>query len=321
MSRLKLSSVVSSIALVSMLALPFAADAQITGGTTTTHKPIMHRPMMKRMHGVSGTVASVSGTTITLTVKATSTPDTIDASSAKLLGGIPGSNLPLSDIQVGDKISVMGTISGTTITAKTISDRSLNGRNVFSGKVTAVSGSILTIKGMKGATSTIDGTSATITMGFGKNATSTTIGAIKVGDRVTAIGTLSGSTVSATAIYDMVMHKMPKSMAGKGSWAGGGMMPKNVTMGKVTAISGSTITIAGMMNKAITIDGTSATVTKGFGTSATSSTVSAIQVGDYISAQGTISGTTVTATSIRDLGVITIPTGKGMMNKGKWGGK
>lgn len=322
MSKLRLSTVVSGIALASTIVLPFAANAQTTGGESTSSKTAMHAFAGKRQHGVSGVVASISGTTITLTVKATSTPDTIDASSAKLMGGIPGISLPLSDIQVGDKISVMGTVSGTTITAKTISDRSLMGRNIFKGKVTVVNGSLITISGMKDATTTIDGSSATITKGMGKNATSTTIGAIAVGDHLVAIGTLSGSTVTATAIYDSAKMMKKPELDGKEGWGKGGMM-KPAAMGKVSGISGSILTITGMKGVTSTVDATSATVTKGFGPTATSSTVSAIQVGDYISAQGTVSGTTITATTIQDLGTMSFPTGKGMMgNKGKGhGGK
>ena len=92
--------------------------------------------------------------------------------------------------------------------------------------------------------------------------------------------------------------------------------------GTVSAISGTTLTVTSKkmergMNKAgtstpaasvtYTVDASNATVTK----NNTTSTLSAIAVGDTIMVQGTVSGTNVTATTIRDL-----PAGtKSMMNK------
>ena len=97
------------------------------------------------------------------------------------------------------------------------------------------------------------------------------------------------------------------------------MMPRTPgVFGTVTAISGSTITItskapqfgkkpgttatAGTVTT-YTINAGSAIVTK----NNVASSLSSITVGDVIAAEGTISGTTVTATTIRD----GIPTGKG----------
>jgi hypothetical protein len=88
-------------------------------------------------------------------------------------------------------------------------------------------------------------------------------------------------------------------------------MTPPAVMGKVTAIAGDTITITGQLGgqkptgtaadttsgTTYTVDASSATVTKDRDTA---STVSAIAVGDMISVDGTISGTTVTATTIHD---------------------
>lgn len=67
--------------------------------------------------------------------------------------------------------------------------------------------------------------------------------------------------------------------------------------GKVTAISGTTITITDSRNSTTyTVDASNATVTK----NGPASSVSAIAVGDTIVVQGTTSGDSVTATSISD---------------------
>ncbi|MFA5129974.1 MAG: DUF5666 domain-containing protein [Patescibacteria group bacterium] len=296
----KISTYVAGAAMAASLALPIATQARASANTTLTHRQIPHKIPIKHSRGISGTVSAISGTTITLTsTHPTSTTYTVDASLAKLLGGMMGGTLPLSDILVGDKITVHGTVSGTTVTGTSITDNSLMGRNIFSGRVTAISGSTITIAGMKGTSWTIDASLATIMSGFGKNATTTTIGDIKIGDHLTAIGSTNGSNVTATSIFDLSVRKkmeLPESNRG--------MMPKNAAAGKVTAISGSTITINGMMGKTITIDASSATVTKGMGMNPATSTVGTIAIGDYVTAQGTLSGTTVSATSVRDFGVM-----------------
>ena len=73
------------------------------------------------------------------------------------------------------------------------------------------------------------------------------------------------------------------------------------TAGTVTAINGSTITIAGRNKAAYTIDASRGTITSGIGKGTTTS-VSAIALGDHIMALGTLTGSSVAATSIRDMG-------------------
>ena len=84
----------------------------------------------------------------------------------------------------------------------------------------------------------------------------------------------------------------------------GGMMggQRPGVIGTVSAISGNTITVNGKQGfnstttTLYTVDATNAAVTK----NNAASMVSSIAVGDTISVQGTVSGTNVTATSIRD---------------------
>ena len=98
-------------------------------------------------------------------------------------------------------------------------------------------------------------------------------------------------------------------------------MMRPAVSGTVTAISGNTITISGRTGFSsttatvtYTIDATNATVRKNNATS----TVSSIAVGDKIFAQGTVSGTNVTATAIMD-GIGMMGRGNGQMNGGRNG--
>src|ERR1700722_5977915 len=112
---------------------------------------------------------------------------------------------------------------------------------------------------------------------------------------VTIMATLGGLIIAAPAFAQ---------------WNGGGQ-PGSGTMnhgqrpavvGTVSAVSGTTLTVTGMAGPnggsptTYTFDASSATVTK----SGQTSSVSSIAVGDTVAVQGTVSGTTVTATSIRD---------------------
>lgn len=76
------------------------------------------------------------------------------------------------------------------------------------GTVTAVSGNTITVTGRDGKTYTIDAGSATIT----KDET-VTVADIKVGDTVGAMGTVNGTSITATIIHD---GKMPMGPGGHG---------------------------------------------------------------------------------------------------------
>ena len=157
------------------------------------------------------------------------------------------------------------------------------------GTVSAVNGNSITISGRQGfsntATSaatiyTVDATNAKVT----KNNTASTVSAIAVGDTVMVQGKVSGTSVTATNIRDGIANFGGKGVNGTG------------VAGTVASISGSTITISSKANTTYTVDASSAAVTKG----GAASSVSAIAVGDEIMVQGTVTGTSVKATNIRD---------------------
>lgn len=80
--------------------------------------PGMGRGHKGRGPGVMGTVSSVNGTTITVS-GLDGTTYTVEAGSASVKRMVDGA---LSDIAVGDRIGVHGSVSGTTVTAKHIMD-------------------------------------------------------------------------------------------------------------------------------------------------------------------------------------------------------
>lgn len=205
--------------MASAMGVPFATEAKVMTHPMPHTKPFMHvmhmrRPGMPGTKGsfrnmIIGSVSAISGTSLTVT-GTNGTTYTVDASQAKLMQGM-GARLSLSNVQTGDKVMVMGTINGTAVTAKRINDTSFMGRNIFSGSVTAINGSLLTISGRDKTSYTLDASAATITKGRPNASTTLGIADIKVGDRLTAVGSLNGSSVSATSIFD----------AGQFQWKGG----------------------------------------------------------------------------------------------------
>lgn len=192
------------------------------------------------------------------------------------------------------------------------------------GKVTAVSGSTITIESImpmrqntSGSTGTptptiytVDASGATVT----KDGSASSVGAIAVGDTIMVDGTVNGTNVTATQIHD---GQPPRGamMGEKRGWDDAsstpGMLRGNnpiaqlagngqpVIGGTVSAVSGNTLTITNNGGgSTYNIDASSATILK----SGATSTLAAIQVGDAVLAQGAINGTIVTATSIIDQG-------------------
>lgn len=184
----------------------------------------------------------------------------------------------------------------------------------IAGVVSAKDGTSLTVEsrgfGRDNATTTytVDAANATVF----KNAATSSLDSVSVGDRVMVAGTISGTTVTATAIHDgvgfragvRVGERMEKTYD---KVKGTSTMPRAVIKGNgqpvvggdITAINGSTLTITNASDVTYTIDASNATVVKGRATSS----VSALVVGDHVVAQGTISGTSVTASSVMVEGV------------------
>lgn len=249
--------------------------------------------------GVFGTVAAVSGNTITVQSRgfgqnSTQTTYTVDATNAKVTKNNAASSV--SGIAVGDTIMVQGTISGTNVTATSIRDGVGVGANGFgngngiSGKVASINGNTLTVTGKTGfnrtattATYTVDASNATVT----KNGTSSSVSNIAVGDTIMVQGTVSGTSVTAKTIRDGVPQS---AIQGNG---------QPVVAGSVTSNNGTdTIQITNKSNVSYTI--TTSSSTKFVVTGVTNPTISDIKDGDNLVVQGTVNGTSITASSVID---------------------
>ena len=173
-------------------------------------------------------------------------------------------------------------------------------RPVVFGTVASVSGNTITVNGRTGfgssspatATYSVNAVNAVVV----KNNATSTISAIAVGDSVMIQGTVNGTNVTATMIRDGVMRgpKGPHEGTSTPAIMQGNGQP--VVGGKVTAVSGSTITITNTSNVTYAIDASNAKILMGNSVSV----VSSVSVGDSIIAQGTVNGTSVVATTIID---------------------
>ncbi len=316
----------ATVAGLAAAAVPVFA-AGMTGTVTRTHGAGIGRMhgkggpgrggMMKQ--GVFGTVSAINGNIITITSQkgfgttATTSTLTVDATNATVTKDNVASSL--SNIAIGDMISATGTTTGSNTVATTIRDGKAGaGRGgmmnpgVF-GTVSAINGNNITITGKQGfgttattVTYTIDATSATIT----KANVAGTISSIAIGDTIAVQGTVTGTSVAATSIRDGIMMRGSNGIEDEAKGApeqpgdvsntpsiGNG---QPIVAGSVTAVTGSTITITNKSNATFTIDATNAKFTKGN----TTATISNIAVGDSIVAQGTVNGSSVSATMIID---------------------
>ncbi|HUC01930.1 MAG TPA: DUF5666 domain-containing protein [Candidatus Paceibacterota bacterium] len=190
------------------------------------------------------------------------------------------------------------------------------------GDVTAVNGDTLSVTAMlrpfksapgapSGATSTVftvDATNATVYKG---SATTTVpVSSIAIGDKVMVQGTVSGTDVAATVIRDGVMGP---AAGGPGMWGGKGgpghptstppVSPiqgngEPVVGGSIAQINGDTLTVTNASNVTYTIDVTNATIVK----NGTTTAATDLAIGDNVVVQGTVNGTSITASSILDQG-------------------
>jgi hypothetical protein len=193
---------------------------------------------MTMTYGVSGTVKSVSGTTITVTGY-NGTEYTVDASSATITKS-DRTSAQVSDIKAGDMVAVAGNITGTSVAAtqiyvmaagsltQVISSvsgsgtvsmlnnvlgmvSSIDGTNgsgadvsmpiiMFNGTVKSISGTTLVVNGYGDVDYTVDAANASITNKIGQTAT---LSIVQVGDSVVVAGKKGATTVTATLIGDI----------------------------------------------------------------------------------------------------------------------
>ncbi len=157
------------------------------------------------------------------------------------------------------------------------------------GDVTAVNGTMITVADERsGTTFSVDASSAIFKkMSEGAAPTTVTIAEIAVGDEISARGTISGTTLTATHVMEGESMGMGRGM-GKGQGRHG-----DGVMGTVSSVNGSVITLQGRDGQTYTVNAGNTSVQKMVAGSLTD-----VQVGDMIGVHGTKDGTTVTATEI-----------------------
>ncbi len=167
-------------------------------------------------------------------------------------------------------------------TASTVAGFMQRGPHI-GGEITAINGTTLTVSG-RGTTYTVNAGSATVM----KDGATSALSALTVGEHVHVKGTLDGTNVTAESIFSGMTGK-----GGPGRGRGHGKGPG--VMGTVSAVNGSTITVTGMNGTTYTVEAGSASVKR-----MVDGSLADVAVGDRIGVQGTVLGTTVSATQIMD---------------------
>lgn len=171
------------------------------------------------------------------------------------------------------------------------------------GTVTAVSGSTITVKDLRGNTNiiyTVNATNATII----KNGQASTVSNILVNDTIAVQGVINNTNIIATKINDRVFNNKEKEIEKNKKLNAENNLNNPVVVGDgspivagtVATISGNTITIKNKSNVIYTID----TINAKIQSQGAVSTIASVAVGNNVIAQGTINGTSVTATLIID---------------------
>jgi len=227
------------------VAIPAFADTNRNGQNKNEQNFNMMKP------NVVGKVSVINGNTITVISQRKSdkngtgvaTTFTVDATNAKILRGETA--IKVSDIVVGDNVVVQGTITGTNVAATVIRDGKIgngnenennqallqiqgNGQPVVAGKVTAISGSTITITNSN-VTYTINASSAKFLVG---GATSATILNVTVGDNIIAQGTVNGTSMVASTVID----QKAKTSNGLESNSGNNPKPRGFMGGMMNGI-------------------------------------------------------------------------------------
>lgn len=320
------------ITLLQQLIKQKAGEQGITNSQQPTDKTSNGNNNQQKNPMIMGKVTAVSGTTITITSNYSSTVSstgelstqtattyTVDASSATVTKD--GASSTVSAIAVDDEVSIEGTVSGTTITAKTVRVGKAQGEkqgNGTSGTVTAVSGTTIIMTGKVApstsssttttTTYTVDASSATVT----KNGATSTVSAIAIGDEIMVQGTVSGTTITATAINiggaQLGSGQQPGNQGGQAGRVLNENAPGesinidakgNATIrGTLTAISGTTITVESW-DVTFTVDISSAKFVGQV------TDTSSMQTGDIIGLQAklTSGSSSIAATVVRDWSV------------------
>lgn len=158
--RTRTAFVVAAVSIVTALALPGMALAHGKDGAKGQHRE--HASKSVNSFGIrvqdnarvgmglwglsyEGIVTAVSATGFTVQTPHASTY-TVNTANAKIVR-LPNTTIALSDVAVNDRVSITGTLSGSTINASVVFDLKPNVKPaVGKGTITAVNGSTLTVQ-------------------------------------------------------------------------------------------------------------------------------------------------------------------------------
>lgn len=179
----------------------------------------------------------------------------------------------------------------------------------ITGTVTAISGSTITVSGRQGFATNTPATVFTVDASKAKimkdNATGT-IASIAVGDTIVVQGTVIGTNVAAITIRDGVIPGKKSESNGRFGEGKGNEKGKNATTspiigngqpviaGSISAINGSTLSVTNPSGVSYTVDVSSAKIYQGNKVA----TLANVSVGDTVVIQGTINGSSVTASTL-----------------------
>jgi hypothetical protein len=204
---------------IGAIALQTHAAGTTTGTTATETSGFKHGTPP----AAAGTVTAVSSNTITVTDKRTGTSYIVDGSSATIDKFTPPASgtkpttkptptvITLSQIAVGDNVTIEGTVNGSNIVATKITDGMMfmgagmgrgSGSRGAMGTVSAVNGSTITLTSKNGTTYTVDAGSATV-----KKVVDSSVSSIAVGDTLMVNGSTSGTSITANNIVDGALGK------------------------------------------------------------------------------------------------------------------
>lgn len=260
-----------------------ATGISVAGAASNTSSPTATKsfggaaghsqPWARGMHGdlgVVGTVTAVNSGSIT--VKDPGGASTTYAITGATIVRQGGSAATAAQLTVGQNVAIMvSSASSSTAATIVIVPAGAPLRGAAGGVVTAVSSTSITVRDLRGATKTFAIDSAT-TVAEGR--TSTSVSSITVGQRV-RIAPSSSSASTAAAIEIDLAH----------------------LVGTVMSVSGNSITISDNQGFERTIQVSSATT---YSKSGTNATVSDVQSGTVIFAEGLVDAnhTTLDATNI-----------------------
>lgn len=189
-----------------------------------------------RPNVVTGQVKSISGSTLTIERGQGPQLQVLTDAQTKFVSK-DNANLTLADIQVGDAITARGQWQNGQLLAKHVllmPDRA-------GGMVTSITGTTLAITKLDGSALSVATTSSTKFVT--KDNPNAQFADIKVGDVIEAVGTLNGSTLTATRVsFHTPIEKTGPFAMGKISAVGSNSLTLNTGFGRDLTVNVSSST-------------------------------------------------------------------------------